>query len=578
MAQDASRYVGRMLPGGFRVQRYVASGGFAWVYEAYGPGQKRCAIKIPFRLEGDAVKRFVREIKVLRALPPNRHCVGYVGDGQTDERIPFLAMEYIDGITLGQALKRRPVWNTEEACKLMIQLAKAYSGQHQLGLANRDVKPDNIMITREGMVKVMDFGLVKDAQGLLKLFESEDILSGRHFAENLDRGVLAGSPEYMAPEQFTDSSLSDPANAQTDTWTDVYSLGLIFYQLLSGEKLFRFESTPNAPPPLYAKELLRYVEMRIATRDDTIERHPNIDPALWPALERALRGPPRRRYADAQKFAEDIEQFHATGEIFDVQDEVTSIADAGMFLQAHLQAVGGTSERSRADVAFSEDEQTVAGVRNIPRSAPAPRQNTGLGATGGDLFAEDDSDFNPFEAASEPLDPMSPDTEDHAPDEPDPAAFVDESVRTNPRVFSSAPRPSPDLSAYSSEYIVPSPANSPSTPERPAAPRASLPPARPPLRPPPRRPPPAAADAPRAASPPRVSPVPPRASSPPRASFPPIPSSVPAATAERPPTGDYGRPSIASTPPKKSTLWAVLLACLILLLGSSAALAAAIWW
>jgi serine/threonine protein kinase len=348
---DRSQFVGRMLPGGFRVIRFVASGGFAWVYEGATPRRERCAIKIPFQGADVAHKRFLREIKVLRALPANDHCVRYLGDGWTEERLPFLAMEFVDGITLSDAMRRRPVWRVEDACRLMIELCRAYADQHELGLANRDVKPDNVMLTREIRVKVLDLGLVKDAQGLLKLFEDEDILEGSDFAENLDRGVIAGSPDYMAPEQFADSSLDDPNEAKTDTWTDVYSLALIFYQLLTGRKLFQFQPSSMAGTPQYARELMAYVQLRMHRSEEHVIRPGEIDEFLWPVFERALKSHPRRRYHTATELGLDIESYLETGEVPQRHDEVTYIADVSAFMAMHRPGTGSTKlppEEARA--------------------------------------------------------------------------------------------------------------------------------------------------------------------------------------------------------------------------------------
>jgi serine/threonine protein kinase len=367
---DREWFVGRMLPGGYRVGRFVASGGFAWVYEGSTPRRERCAIKIPFQGVDQAHKRFLREIKVLRSLPTNEHCVRYFGDGWTEERLPFLAMEFVDGITLSDALRRRPVWRIEDACRLMIELCRAYADQHELGLANRDVKPDNVMLTRDVRVKVLDLGLVKDAQGLLKLFEDEDILEGSDFAENLDRGVIAGSPDYMAPEQFADSGLDDPDEAKTDTWTDVYSLALIFYQLLTGRKLFQFQPSSMSGTPAYARELMAYVQLRMHRSESHVIRPGEIDEALWPVFERALKSDPRRRYRTATELGLDVESYLETGEVPQRHDEVTYIADVSAFLAMHRGGTGSTR-------ISPEDEAARASLkeRSSPKISP-PKEET----------------------------------------------------------------------------------------------------------------------------------------------------------------------------------------------------------
>lgn len=336
--------IGQWLPGGYRIRRFVGAGAFAWVYQATNFSNEKVAIKVLQNATPEATTMFAREIKVLRALPPSDHCVRYLDDGVTEEGMLFLAMEFIDGCTLKDAFKFKPQWQVEEACNLMLQLCEALSGLHRLGVAHRDLKPENVMLTRDWQVKLMDFGLVKDAQGLLKLFESEDILTGRDFAENIDRAMLAGTPEYMAPEQFSDPLVEDESKAKTDTWSDVYTLALIFYQLLVGRKLFPFEPD-NSSQSAYARSLLAYIKQRSSFQDSQLIRPNGIPNALWPVLACALRQNPKHRYPTASEFAEGIQRYLATGESdneFDSAEE-TSIADMGSLL-ATLQAASAAYE------------------------------------------------------------------------------------------------------------------------------------------------------------------------------------------------------------------------------------------
>jgi serine/threonine-protein kinase len=338
-APNAQALIGQWLPGGYRIRRLIGAGAFAWVYYAETAHKEPVAIKVLQAPSHEAKTLFVREIKILRQLPPSPHCVQYIDDGQTEEGLPFLAMEFIDGCTLKDALRFKPTWQPDEACALMLQLCEAFAGLHHLGLAHRDLKPENVMLTRDWQVKLMDFGLVKDAQGLLKLFESEDILTGRDFAENIDKAMLAGTPEYMAPEQFSDPLAEDETQTKTDTWTDVYSLGLIFYQLLVGEKLFPFN--PRATDQSgYARELLAYIKSRSAFRDEQLERPPAVPAPLWPVLASALRQNPKQRPYNATALGEAIRQYLETGESNAFEDEShTSVADMGQLL-ASLRAQG----------------------------------------------------------------------------------------------------------------------------------------------------------------------------------------------------------------------------------------------
>lgn len=341
MALDKNYYVSKVLSGNYRIERFVGSGAFAYVYQAVSPTGMTCAVKIQYNLVADAKTRFEREIKVLREIPPNDYLVKYYADGKTDEGYPYLIMEYVDGMTLKEALKRRRVWPIRECCDLILQLCDAFGGLHQLGIVHRDVKPDNIMLTRSHQVKLMDLGLIKDAQGLLKLLESDDVMEGRAFAENLDKGVLAGTPEYMAPEQFSDPSLNDESLAKTDTWTDVYSLGLIFYEMLVGKKLFVFNPPPNASQNEFAKALLGFLTERTNQKDDDILIPQNVPYPLWTVIARALHADPTMRQHNASEFADDLRRYLTTGEGVAEQDsDKTSAIDLANFTAA-LRASGG---------------------------------------------------------------------------------------------------------------------------------------------------------------------------------------------------------------------------------------------
>jgi len=330
-------FIGEALPGGYRLERHVASGGFAWIYYARDRSGAPCAVKIPYQITRETLRLFEREIKVTRSLPPSPYRVAYVADGMTFKGVPFLAMEYVDGPALGHVLANTPTWTVEDSSNFMLQLCAACADLHHLGIADRDLKPDNILLTPEWQVKLVDFGLVKDAQGLLKLLEAEDILEGRHFAENLEHGMLAGSPEWIAPEQLYDASVTDEALAQTDTWTDVYAMGLIFYRLLTGRSLFPFRPQARDQGE-YARELLAYLNERAAVRDEQLRRPREIPAELWSVIARALRTDPRRRQHDAIVLGQEVEHFVSTGEAYEpFDDEKTTLGNAAQFLAAYAK-------------------------------------------------------------------------------------------------------------------------------------------------------------------------------------------------------------------------------------------------
>jgi serine/threonine protein kinase len=345
-APDPKNLLGVVLPGGYHLQRFIGAGAFAWVFYATDARRQPCAVKILTADSVEARTLFTREIKILRQLPQNRYCVKYVGDGVSEEGTPFLAMEYIDGCTLKDALKFQPVWEVDEALKFGLQLCEALQGLHKYGLAHRDLKPENVMLTREWEVRLMDFGLVKDAQGLLKLFESEDILAGRDFAENIDKAMLAGTPEYMAPEQFSDPMVQDEHEAKTDTWTDVYTTGLILFQLLTGEKLFPFKTSAKDQKG-YARELLAYIRSRTDAKDGDLRKPVSIPERLWPVLVSALRSNPKQRPHNADALGQKLRTYAEQGEVDEFEDdEHTSVASMSMLLPVGQPAALATMAKA----------------------------------------------------------------------------------------------------------------------------------------------------------------------------------------------------------------------------------------
>jgi len=335
--QNKKRLSGKVIDNKYMILRNIGRGSFASVFLGIDKKGRKVAIKILRRKVRESVTRFYREIKVLQLLPPDPHVVRYIDSGHLSNGTPYLVLEYIEGQSLRDALKKRKFLPPLEACEFMIQLCKAFVGLHKLGIVHRDVKPDNILISKDNIIKLIDFGLIKDAQGVLKLLEEEDILESKLFIENIDRGILAGTPEYMAPEQFRDSTITDETKTQTEPATDVYSLGIIFYQLLTGEKPFPMR---DVPPSEYNKELLRYFKWRLSLTDDDIPVIEDIDPELYSIIRKALRTDPRMRQRDALFLMRDIDRYLTTGEgVDESEDAKTEVINIDDILQRQFTRI-----------------------------------------------------------------------------------------------------------------------------------------------------------------------------------------------------------------------------------------------
>jgi serine/threonine-protein kinase len=354
--------IGYTLPSGFQIRRHIATGGFAWVFEALTPERARCAVKIPHQSHEHGLKRFVREIKVMRELPRSPHCVQYLGDGRLPDGRPYVAMELIDGRTLARVLEPGTPWEPWAACAIGTQLCAALRGMHKLGLANRDVSPNNVMLTLDNHVKLMDFGLVKDAQGLLHLLEEEDILAGHDFAENLDAGLLLGTLDYVAPEQLADSSVTDAAHTQTDTWSDVYSVGLILWQMITGKRLFELDL--RGGQQRVAQRILDYMEMRTSFDETRLRRPPAMPAPLFRILVRSLRLDPKRRQRTAMELGQELSRFLETGEGTEQEDDERT---EHVRLEDYLGLLAEeTSEHEATAVRHASDEHSGVRMSSIP--------------------------------------------------------------------------------------------------------------------------------------------------------------------------------------------------------------------
>jgi serine/threonine protein kinase len=381
----------------YKLVRFVGAGKFAWVYEAHAIQPKgaatrqapeRVAVKLLYREDVQGTRRFQREIKVMRQLPAHPNCVAYKGHGTHDKRM-WVAMDFIDGFTLAAVLRSQKAIPERAACLLMTQLCDGFEGLHRLGLTHRDITPDNIMITQaDRQVKLMDFGLVLDSQGLLQLYEQVDILDGQDFKDDLDAGLIAGTPEFMAPEQILDPHEKDRARQKTDTTADVFALGTIFFQLLSGQQLFPYEKGARGATGKQA--LINYLEYRVKQRDDDVVCPQSVNAELWTIVKKSLAREPKVRQRDATELGADIRYYLETGQ--GVLEDDLSATIATEFDANRIKSIAlpmSTSEfasltkaaeeakavvaraQAQAQAAAPAGEHQVASARQAP-SSPSP--------------------------------------------------------------------------------------------------------------------------------------------------------------------------------------------------------------
>ena len=278
----ADLLIGTLLADRYRVIRTLGEGGMGRVYLAEHVRMGRLsAVKVmspALAPTPDAISRFNRE--AANASQVNHPNVAAIYDfGETADGTLYLAMEYVEGETLAALVRRAGTLSLANAGELTRQIADALTAAHQRGIIHRDLKPDNILITRDAdgreLVKLVDFGIAKTARG------------GGQTVTTV--GMSIGTPEYMSPEQLAGEPL--------DVRTDIYSLGLVTFTMLTGQVPF--------PDPTSKQSLVH----RLTTRPRSLRE---VQPSTaWPdrlqaALDRALSPEPADRHARVGDFAMDV--------------------------------------------------------------------------------------------------------------------------------------------------------------------------------------------------------------------------------------------------------------------------------
>jgi eukaryotic-like serine/threonine-protein kinase len=270
----------------YRILEKLGAGGMGVVYKAQDTRLDR-AVALKFLPEhslndAQALERFRREVQAASALNHPGICTIYDA-GEEDGR-PFIAMEFIDGETLRQYIQGKPL-PQERVLSLGIQLADAISVAHAEGIIHRDLKPANIFVTRRGQTKILDFGLAK----LVRKGVANGAAAQEAAEESLSIvGVISGTPSYMSPEQIRGDDL--------DTRTDVFSLGLLLYEMATGRQAF----SGNTGGVIIEAVLTK---APAAVRNI----NPEITPELEAVINKALEKDIAKRYQSAAEVCSDLE-------------------------------------------------------------------------------------------------------------------------------------------------------------------------------------------------------------------------------------------------------------------------------
>ena len=258
LAGDAEHLLIGKQFGNYRIEALLGRGGMGEIYLAQDKLGRKVALKLlTQRLPGDesGIPRFQREARTLLALN-HPHIVTIYDIGQV-EGVYYIASELVEGETLRQRLDQDDM-ALQDLLEIAIQVATALAAAHEKGIVHRDIKPENIMIRRDGFVKVLDFGIAKLTEKYSTAESEAPTLKQVHTAE----GMVIGTAPYMSPEQAR--------GLKVDARTDIWSLGVVMYEVVAGRKPFSGDTVADvmnsviekAPAPLlrYASEVPEALE------------------------------------------------------------------------------------------------------------------------------------------------------------------------------------------------------------------------------------------------------------------------------------------------------------------------------
>ena len=268
-------YVGKRLDGRYEVQEIVGVGGMSVVYKAYDNVDDRIvAVKIlkeEFAANEEFKRRFKNESKAIALLShPN---IVKVYDVNFGERLQYIVMEYIDGITLKEYINKQGAITWNDALYFMTQILGAVQHAHDKGIVHRDIKPQNIILLSNGNIKVTDFGIARFSRSETRTLTEQAI----------------GSVHYIAPEQAQ--------GEYTDEKADIYSLGVVLYEMLSGGVPFEADSAVSVALMQLQADAKRLTDI-----------NPDIPLGLEQICVRAMQKNPLDRYQTATEMLLDIEE------------------------------------------------------------------------------------------------------------------------------------------------------------------------------------------------------------------------------------------------------------------------------
>jgi TonB family protein len=334
--------IGRVLAGRYRLLSKIGQGGMGAVYKGEHVKMNRStAIKVltsDLSSNPEFVARFEREAEMASRIEhPN--AVSIYDFGEAEGGLVYLAMEFLDGQSLSDIIKQEAPLPLDRVVSIACQAAEALDVAHRLGIVHRDFKPDNVMACRKTgrleneMVKVLDFGIAKQT------------LTEHGQAALTQTGFVLGTPQYMSPEQVAGENL--------DGRSDLYSLALVTYEMLSGA--FPFAGT--SAQSVVVKRLLEH-----PTPLSKANPHLDLPPEVEPVIMKALARNPDDRYRSTAEFAADLKRAAQTR-----PKTILASALATVPMEVPLtETLNQTKQQESGAIAV---EQTLRSFEQTPRSS-----------------------------------------------------------------------------------------------------------------------------------------------------------------------------------------------------------------
>lgn len=320
------KYIGKVLNDRYMITEVIGVGGMAYVFKAFDKVCNRVVsvkiLKDEFMSDAQFRRRFTNESKAITMLSHNN--IVDVYDVSLEGDALYIVMEYIDGITLKEYMEKKGVLSDVEALHFVKQILKGLAHAHERGIVHRDIKPHNILLLKDGTIKITDFGIAR-----LTKFDTQTISD-----------MTIGSVHYISPEQASGD--------RTDERSDIYSMGIILYEMLTGKL------------PFDADTAVAVALMQVQSQPDLpTELNENIKQGLEDIILKAIMKDPAIRYQSAAAFLADVSIYEADPDVtFDYFAEEPSYSEDNSPTLFASDLLSEESEGAELENDFdSEDEE-----------------------------------------------------------------------------------------------------------------------------------------------------------------------------------------------------------------------------